>query len=82
MRGKWRKRWLTLFAATFAGLLMCHGMPQLASDLSDVLTVHAEGENVVFLTSSKAEANDAGLIYDAYLVHDIGTGESFQVFYG
>lgn len=25
---------------------------------------------------------DAGLVYDAYLVHDIGTGESFQVFYG
>ena len=63
MRGKWRKRWLTLFAATFAGLLMCHGMPQLASDLSDVLTVHADGENVVTFTSSKVEANDAGLIY-------------------
>ena len=61
MKGKWRKRGLTLFAALMAGLLMSHGITQLVSDI-DAQIVYAETTSSVSFSATEYSANDAGLV--------------------
>ena len=61
MKGKWRKRGLTLFAALMAGLLMSQGITQLVSDI-DAQIVYAESTSSVSFSATEYEANDAGLV--------------------
>ena len=62
MKSKWRKRLFTFITAAMAGLLMSHGLPELAADLNAVM-VTADGGNTVNFTTSMAEANDSNLVY-------------------
>ena len=62
MRGKWKKRLFTVVTAMMAGLLMSHGLPQLAADLNSVM-VFADGTNTVTFTSAVAQANESNLIF-------------------
>ena len=62
MRRKWKKRGFIFFAALMAGLLMSHGLVELATDLS-AISVAADGENVVRLGSTSAECNESNLVY-------------------
>ena len=62
MKSKWRKRLFTFITAAMAGLLMSHGLPELAADLNAVM-VTADSGNTVNFTTSMAEANDSNLVY-------------------
>ena len=63
MKGKWRKRALTFVTAFLAGLLMSHGIVELASDLSEATTVYADSGNVVTFSNTIVEANESNLVY-------------------
>ena len=63
MKGKWRKRALTFVTAFLAGLLMSHGIVELASDLAGATTVYADSSNVVTFSNTIVEANESNLVY-------------------
>jgi len=63
MRAKWRRRGLTFLTALMAGFMMSQGLPELASDLSEIVVFADSGTNVVRFGSTQVECNDSNLVY-------------------
>lgn len=71
MKGKWKKRIITFVTALLAGVLMSHGLFELASDLAPI-HLAAEGANTVSWVSTTVEANSSNLVLAEMLIK--GTG--------
>ena len=63
MKKKTKKRILTFATAILAGLLMSHGLVELANDAFVATSAFADSANSVSLGQTTAQTNDNGLVY-------------------